>query len=107
MNERQEDWMPGLVCTVTVACMGEERGRQTGVTGQPPVALCLEAGGLCRRLAVVDEERLLSQLVSHHASPLSPLDKDVWVPSPDSPQQVHPLSNTNPCRGHSAAEGLS
>lgn len=64
--------------------MGEERGRQPGLTvaGRLPVAPCQGAGGPCGRLAVVDEERVLSLLVSpvlqeHPASPLAPLDRDV------------------------------
>lgn len=45
---------------MTVPCMGEERGRQDGVSGRPPAALCLEAGGQCGRLVVVGEEMVLS-----------------------------------------------
>lgn len=39
MDEEQGGWRWGLVCRVMVACMGEERGWQTGVTGWLPVAL--------------------------------------------------------------------
>lgn len=60
MDEGQGGWMWGLACRVTVACMGEERGRQTGGSGRPPVALCLEAGGQCGRSAVVGGEMVLS-----------------------------------------------
>lgn len=60
MDEGQGGWMWGLACRVTVACMGEERGRQDGVSGRPPAALCLEAGGQRGRLVVVGEEMVLS-----------------------------------------------
>lgn len=33
MDEGRGDWARGLVCMVMVACMGEERGRQTEVMG--------------------------------------------------------------------------
>lgn len=51
---------------MSLPCMGEERGRQPGLTvaGRLPVAPCQGAGGPCGRLAVVDEERVLSLLVS-------------------------------------------
>lgn len=43
--------------SVTLPCMVEERGRQTGGTGWLPVSLS-------GRLVVVDEERVLSLCVS-------------------------------------------
>lgn len=32
MDEGQGGWTQGSACRVTVACTGEERGRQSGVT---------------------------------------------------------------------------
>lgn len=114
MDDGQGESTPGWACSVTVACMGEERGRQSGAAaaGWLPLALCYEDGGLCWGVVVVaDEERLLSLLVTpvleeHPASPLPPLGRDASVPSLDS-LQVHPSSNMSPCRGHSEAEELS
>lgn len=31
MDDGQGEWTQGLACKMTVACMGEERGRQSGV----------------------------------------------------------------------------
>lgn len=78
LEEEMDDGQGGVACRVTVACMGEERGRQSGAAaaGWLPVA-----AGLCGRAVVVDEERLLSLLVSvvleEHRASLPPLDRDV------------------------------
>lgn len=81
MDDGQGEWTRGLACRVTVACMGEERGRQSGAAAAAAGWLPVDAG-LCGRVVVVDEVRLLSLLVSvvleeHCASPLPPLDRDV------------------------------
>jgi len=51
---------------VTLPCMGEERGRQSGgaAAGGLPADVWSEVGGLSGRLLVEDEEKLFALLVS-------------------------------------------
>lgn len=86
-QRRQEDLTPRLGCKVTVAvegkkdtenqeyrikrkiggtlpCLGEEKGRQMGVIRGSPVSQREGADGLCGRLLVLDEEKVLWSLVS-------------------------------------------
>lgn len=88
--------------------MGEERGRQSGgaAAGGLPADVWSEVG-LSGRLLVEDEEKLFALLVSPLFEEDPPLDRDASGPSLDSPLQVHPSSNRNPCRGHFVAAELS
>lgn len=47
----------------TLPCMGEEKGRQTGVTGGSPASRRERADGLRGALLAVDKEKVLGSLV--------------------------------------------